>query len=91
MSVVKRPFTWYTRKFKQRDKVIIMAYKSGHYTRNEISEHFGISHTTVSRVVRQVDVQIDTCPCKSFVSHIIAVNALVISLIYEAQHRSELN
>ena len=91
MSVVKRSFAWFTRKFKQRDKIIIMAYKSGHYTRNEIGKHFGISHTTVSRVVKQVDVQMETCPCTSFVSHIIAVNALVISLIYVAQHRSELN
>lgn len=64
LSVVKRLLAWYTRKFKQRDKIIIMAYKSGHYTRNEISEHFGISHTTVSRVVRQVDVQMETCPAR---------------------------
>ncbi len=59
LSVVKRPLAWYTRKFKQRDKVIIMTYKSGHYTQNEIGEHLGISQTTVSKVVRQVDVQME--------------------------------
>ena len=37
-----------------------MAYKSGHYTQFEIGEYFGISHTTVSRVVRQADVQMET-------------------------------
>ena len=42
------------------DKTIIMAYKSGQYTHNEIGEHFGISHTTVSRMVRQADVQMET-------------------------------
>ena len=44
----------------ERDKTIIMAYKSGHYTQNEIGEYFGISHTTVSRVMRQADVQLET-------------------------------
>ncbi len=60
LSVVKRPLEWYTQKYKQRDKIIIMAYKSGHYTQNEIGEYFSISHTTVSRVVRQADVQLET-------------------------------
>ena len=60
LSIVKRPLTWYTQKYKQRNEVIIMAYKSGHYTQIEIGEYFGISHTTVSRVVRQVDVQMET-------------------------------
>ena len=58
LSVVKRPLEWYTQKYKQRDKIIIMAYKSGHYTQNEIGEYFSISHTTVSRMVRQADVQL---------------------------------
>jgi len=60
LSVVKRPVEWYTQKYKQRDKIIIMAYKSGHDTQNEIGEHFGISHTTVSRIMRQADVQLET-------------------------------
>ena len=64
LSVVKRPLAWYTRNFKQRDKIIIMAYKSGHYTRNEIGGRFDISHTAENRVVRQVDVQMKTCPAR---------------------------
>ena len=60
LSVVKRPLEWYTQKYKQRDKIIIMAYKSGHDTQNEIGEYCGISHTTVSRMVRQADVQMET-------------------------------
>ena len=60
LSVVKRPLEWYIQKYKQRDKIIIMAYKSGHYTQNEIGEYFSVSHTTVSRVVRQADVQLET-------------------------------
>jgi len=60
LSVVKRPLSWFTKKHKQRDKVIIMAYKSGHYTQAEIGEYLGISHTTVSRVVRKADVQMET-------------------------------
>ena len=60
LSAVKRPLGWYTRKVKQRDKAIIAAYRSGHYTQHEIGEHFGISHTTVSRIVRQADVQMET-------------------------------
>ena len=60
LSVVKRPLSWFSQKYKRRDEVIIMAYKSGHYTQEEIGEYYGISHTTVSRIVRQADVQMET-------------------------------
>jgi len=60
LSIVKRSLTWYTQKYKQRDDVIVMAYKSGHYTQIEIGEYFDISHTTVSQVVRRADLQMET-------------------------------
>ncbi len=45
----------FIRKFKQRDKIIIMAYKSRHYTQNEIGEHIGISHMSVRN--RDLDLE----------------------------------
>ena len=60
LNTVKRPLAWYTSKFEQRDEAITAAYKSGHYSQREIGEHFGVSHTTVSRIVRNADVQMET-------------------------------
>ena len=60
LSAVKKTLDWYRQKFNNRDEVIVMAYKSGHYTQVDIGEYFGISHTTVSRVIKQTDVQMET-------------------------------
>lgn len=60
LSMVKRPIEWYAAQYNERDTIITLVYKSGHYTQSEIAEYFGISHTTVSRVIRQADVQMET-------------------------------
>ncbi len=59
---VKRPIEWYFERHTSREQSIVMAYRSCHYTQQEIGDFLHLSHTTISRIIRTHDVQMETCP-----------------------------
>jgi len=48
---VAKPLTFYTTRYKNRDKAILEAYSSGAYTMKNIGEHVGLHYSRVSRVI----------------------------------------
>ena len=59
-SPVKRPLEWYFDHYASREQFIVMAYRSCHYSQQEIGDFLRLSHTTVSRIIRAYDVQMET-------------------------------
>ena len=50
-----KPLTYFEKRYKVRDESMAQAYLSGHYTLEQVGEHFGISYATVSRAVKQIE------------------------------------
>ena len=50
---VAKPLTYYTNRYKDRDKAILEAYSSGAYSMKQIGEHVGLHYSRVSRVIRK--------------------------------------
>ncbi len=53
-SLVK-PLSYYAEQYKERDKSMAHAYRSGHYTLEQVGEYFGVSYATVSRAVKLLE------------------------------------
>ncbi|MCZ6803431.1 MAG: addiction module toxin RelE [Proteobacteria bacterium] len=51
---VAKPLTYYTNRYKDRDRAIFEAYSSGAYSMKQIGEHVGLHYSRVSRVIRKV-------------------------------------
>ena len=47
-----KPLAWFESRYTSRDERMAQAYLSGHYTLEEVGEHFGVSYATVSRAVK---------------------------------------
>ena len=50
-----KPLSYFARRYKARDESMARAYLSGHYTLEQVGEHFGVSYATVSRAVKQLE------------------------------------
>ncbi len=50
-----KPIFWFAERYKGRDESMSQAYLSGHYTLEQVGEHFGVSYATVSREVKYVE------------------------------------
>ncbi len=50
-----KPIAYFAERYKTRNEGMAQAYLSGHYTLEQVGEHFGVSYATVSRAVRQVE------------------------------------
>jgi len=50
-----KPLTYYQEKYKERNLAMAKAYRSGHYTLQEVGSHFGVSYVTVSRAVKAME------------------------------------
>jgi putative transposase len=42
-----------------RNENMALAYLSGHYTLEQVGQHFGVSYATVSRAVKQKESRVD--------------------------------
>jgi len=50
-----KPLAFYKRKYASRNRAMAEAYRSGHYTLEEVGEEFGVSYATVSRAVKSYE------------------------------------
>jgi putative transposase len=50
-----KPITYFAERYKTRDEGMTQAYLSGHYTLEQVGEHFGVSYATVSRAVKRAE------------------------------------
>lgn len=50
-----KPLSYFAERYKERDESMTQAYFSGHYTLEQVGEHFGVSYATVSRAVKRVE------------------------------------
>jgi putative transposase len=48
----KQPLDYFSQCFADRDRAIVMAYLSGHYTLEQVGAHFGKGRSTISRKVK---------------------------------------
>jgi REP element-mobilizing transposase RayT len=48
-----QPLSYYKNKYKERNRAMAEAYRSGHYTLIQIGDAFGVSYATVSRAVKK--------------------------------------
>ena len=53
-----KPLTYFAERYKTRDESMAQAYRSGHYTLEQVGEHFGVSYATVSRAVKQAEKRV---------------------------------
>ena len=44
-----KPLSYFSERFKDRNRAMAEAYRSGHYTLTQIGDHFSVSYATVSR------------------------------------------
>ena len=51
-----KPLIHYKERFKNRNRAMAEAYRSGHYTLSEIGDEFGVSYATVSRAVKEYEL-----------------------------------
>jgi putative transposase len=51
-----KPLSYYKERFKNRNRAMAEAYRSGHYTLSEIGDEFGVSYATVSRAVKEYEL-----------------------------------
>ena len=47
-----KPISFYKEKYKNRNKAMAEAYRSGHYTLAKVSDEFGVSYATVSKTMK---------------------------------------
>ena len=52
-----KPISFYKEKYKNRNKAMAEAYRSGHYTLAKVGDEFGVSYATVSRAVKDYECQ----------------------------------
>jgi putative transposase len=50
-----KPLSYFAERYKERDQRLSQAYFSGHYTLEQVGEHFGVSYATVSRAVKRME------------------------------------
>ena len=50
-----KPLAYFAERYKGRDASMSQAYFSGHYTLEQVGEHFGVSYATVSRAVKRAE------------------------------------
>jgi REP element-mobilizing transposase RayT len=55
----KKALQEFEQRYSDRDTAMAVAYLSGHYTLNEVGEHFGVSYATVSRAVKAFERDVD--------------------------------
>jgi len=54
-----KPLSYYEGKHSVQKRAMAEAYCSGHYTSQQVGEHFGVSYATVSRAVRALERSVD--------------------------------
>jgi hypothetical protein len=52
-----KPLSFYKKKYKNRNKAMAEAYRSGNYTLAKVGHEFGVSYATVSRAVKDYECQ----------------------------------
>lgn len=50
-----KPLAYFAKRYHTRDESLAHAYLSGHYTLEQVGEHFGVSYATVSRAVKKME------------------------------------
>jgi len=55
MQAPAKPLVYFAERYKTRDAGMAQAYLSGHYTLEQVGEHFGVSYATVSRAVKRAE------------------------------------
>lgn len=50
-----KPLSYYAGRYKDRAEGMAHAYRSGHYTLEQVGAHFGVSYATVSRAVKALE------------------------------------
>lgn len=50
-----KPLSHFEKRYADRNESMARAYLSGHYTLEQVGEHFGVSYATVSRAVKQLE------------------------------------
>ena len=50
-----KPLSYFSARFRDRNRAMAEAYRSGHYTLAQIGSEFGVSYATVSRAVKAYD------------------------------------
>lgn len=50
-----KPLAYFEERHKTRDESMAQAYLSGHYSLEQVGEHFGVSYATVSRAVKKAE------------------------------------
>lgn len=50
-----KPLSYFEERHKTRDESMAQAYLSGHYSLEQVGEHFGVSYATVSRAVKKAE------------------------------------
>jgi putative transposase len=54
---VAKPIGYYQEKYKDEKQAIYRAYLSGGYTLKELGEHFEKHYTTISRIVKNIEIR----------------------------------
>jgi REP element-mobilizing transposase RayT len=50
-----QPLSYFRKKYKERNRAMAEAYRSGHYTLTQVGKAFGVSYATVSRAVKKLE------------------------------------
>jgi len=50
-----KPLSYFSNRYSGRDESMAQAYRSGHYTLEQVGQHFGVSYATVSRAVKRME------------------------------------
>ena len=61
-----KPLAYFAERYQTREKSMVQAYLSGHYTLAQVGAHFGVSYATVSRAVNNSEKM--DAPVKTIVS-----------------------
>ncbi len=51
-----RPMSYYQNRYKDEKQAIYQIYRSGGYTLKDIGDHYGKHYTTISRIVRRMEL-----------------------------------
>ncbi len=51
-----RPTSYYQNRYKDEKQAIYQIYRSGGYTLKDIGDHYGKHYTTISRIVRRMEL-----------------------------------
>jgi putative transposase len=55
---IPKPISFYQKNYKDEKQAIYHAYRSGGYTLKEIGEYYGKHYTTISRIVKNVEMRL---------------------------------